>query len=107
MKKLLILAICLIPLKSFAYTQDSGKITNIFVSPTGSIAFKVNNGREGIPNAVAVYSCSSGGGWIGHNSADPVLKSAVLAAKAANMDIVITIEGCEGDWFKVKDMYIN
>jgi hypothetical protein len=53
-------------------------------------------------NAVASNQCPSNNGWAGHAEADPVLKSAILAAKASGIQVTVTIDGCLGRWFKIK-----
>ncbi|TQV74920.1 hypothetical protein FLL45_08145 [Aliikangiella marina] len=89
------------------FSQDTGKVANLYVTPGGTIAFKLSGGRAGIPNAVAKFSCTTNGGWIGHETMKPIFESAILAAKTAGNEITVTIDGCEGGWFKVKDIYFN
>lgn len=88
----------------FGYSQDTGNVSRIYVTPGGSIAFKL---QGGFPNAVETSQCLNNNGWAGHFTADPVLKSAILTAKATGYSIIVTLEGCEGRWFKVKDIYIK
>lgn len=108
MKYIILIFLIGLSSQALADTEDSGKITNIYVTSTGLIAFKINGGRQGIPNAVNSYNCSTGGGWVGYDSsADPVVKSAILTAKASNMDVVVSIDGCHNGWFKVRALQLN
>ena len=95
---------CLASGFAYSYSQDTGKISRIFVNPAGAIAFKL---EHGFPKAVETNQCSTNNGWVGLGSSDPVVKSAILAAKAAGDTVTATIDGCEGTWFKLKDIYIN
>ena len=106
MKKLTFLLFFL-PFFSVAFTQDTGKITDIFVSQNGSLAIKVNGGRQGIPNATKKFNCTSGGGWVGLSNPHSIIVSAIMTAKTTKEEVVVTIGGCEGGWFKIKDMYIK
>lgn len=109
MKKVFIAVFMFIcfPALGAEYSQDNGKISQLFVTPAGSLGFQLVGGKEGIPNAVTKFSCTSGGGWIGHATMDSVFKSVILAAKASDSEVAVTIEGCEGSWFKVKDVYVK
>lgn len=100
-----VLSLMMLSPLAFGYTQDTGKITRVYVNPTGSISIQLEGG---FTKANEGNQCQSNNGWAGHKNADPVLKSAILAAKAANQSVTVTIEGCEGaSWLKIKDMYIN
>jgi hypothetical protein len=91
-----------------SYTQDSGKISSLYANAGGSVAVKLDSG---FLNAVAGNQCSNIGpnGWAGNNAADPLLKSALLAAKTSNQNVVLTVQGCEsgGAWFKLIDIYLK
>jgi len=89
---------------SYGYSSDTGKVTRVFVNPAGAIAVQIEGGFQ---HAVADEQCVSNNGWAGHGNADSVLKSAILAAKASGQSITVTTEGCNGGWFKIKDLYIN
>jgi len=89
---------------SFGYSQDAGIVTRVFVSSGGEIAIQIEGGFK---DSIADGQCASNNGWAGHSSADPVLKAAILAAKASGQSLTVTTEGCNGAWFKVKDLYIN
>lgn len=89
---------------SAGYSQDSGVVSNVFVTPSGLIALKLD---QGFPNAQTSNQCPGNNGWAGHKSADPILKSAILMAKASGGQISVIVEGCEGAWFKIKDIYLN
>lgn len=106
MKKWTVLLLFL-PFLSVAYTQDTGKITDIFVSQNGSLAIKINSGKQGIPNAAKKFNCTSGSGWVGLSNPHSIIVSAIMTAKTTKEEVVVTIDGCEGGWFKIKDMYIK
>ncbi len=108
--KLMCLLLCLVPtiLNAQTYSQDSGTITSMYVSQAGSVAVKLDGG---FPNASSQNQCATANtnGWSGNSSADPVLKSALLAAKSSKQPVVVTTLGCEGGgtWYKIIDIYIN
>ncbi|KDM92374.1 hypothetical protein [Photobacterium galatheae] len=106
MKKLPLILCALFSLNTFAatYSQDRGIISTVYVNPEGAIALKL---QDGFPKAKGDNQCPNANGWAGLKMADNVIKSAILAAKTANLRVMVTIEGCEGDWFKVKDIYLN
>jgi hypothetical protein len=90
------------------YIQDVGKIENLYLSANGNIAIQLENGY---PNATSDGQCSTANlnSFGGNLTADPAFKSALLAAKAAQQTITVTVQGCEagGAWFKIIDVYVN
>lgn len=104
MKFIILFIGCVFSSLALAYSQDTGTISRVYVSPAGAIAFKL---ESGFPKAIETNQCANSNGWAGLDSSAPVLKSAILAAKAAGNTVTATIEGCEGTWFKIKDIYIN
>lgn len=109
MKKLSTCLFLLLPLLSFhlqaaSYSQDNGVISRVFVSAEGAVAAQL---KGGFPRANSDNQCPENNGWAGLRMADNTIKSAILAAKTANLSVTITIEGCEGPWFKIKDIYLN
>ena len=98
-------------LSSFAYAVsysfDTGKITTLFASQSGSIAITLDGG---FPNATAASQCpTSSNGWAGNAQPSNTLKAALMMAKATNATVTITTQGCEGNggWLKIIDMYIK
>jgi hypothetical protein len=93
---------------SAAYVQDAGKIKTLFVSSSGNIAVQLENG---FPNSNAGGQCATANlnSFGGNVTADPVFKATLLAAKAAQQNVTLTVQGCEagGAWFKVIDVYVN
>jgi L-serine deaminase len=85
-----------------------GKIKNLYVSVNGNIAIQLDNG---FPNSASGGQCATANinSFGGNVTADPAFKSALLAAKAAQQSISVTVQGCEasGAWFKIIDVYIN
>jgi len=87
------------------YSQDSGIITQIFVTPEGAIALNLDTGS---PNPKAAGQCAAGDGhWAGIATANPVFKATLLTAKSAGSQVFLTTLGCEGGWFKIMDMYVK
>ncbi|QUJ67369.1 hypothetical protein KDD30_15225 [Photobacterium sp. GJ3] len=86
------------------HSQDTGVISRVFVNPEGAIAVQL---KQGFPKAKSDNQCPENNGWAGLRMADNAIKSAILAAKTANLPVTITIEGCEGPWLKIKDIYLN
>lgn len=93
-----------------AYSQDSGKITELYANDSGGIAIHLENG---FPNALSSAQCpsvsSNGSWWAGNLTAKSSLKAALMTAKAIGSNVVITINGCEagGAWLKILDVYIR
>ncbi|ABD82502.1 hypothetical protein [Saccharophagus degradans] len=104
MKFIITIIILLSAQSAFSYTQDSGEIHKVFIAASGGIAFTLSGG---FPKAIEGNECPEGNGWAGTSSADPALKSAILAAKLAGANVTVTLEGCLGTWYKTKDIYIN
>lgn len=88
------------------HSEDTGEVSRVFVNPQGAIALKLKNG---FLNAEKSNQCSATNrnGWAGLSNADPVLKSVIIAAKSSSQTLTVTIEGCNGGWYKIKDLYLN
>ena len=104
MSKVFIAGLLLISNMAMAYSTDTGVVKRVFVNPDGLIAFQIEGG---FTDAIADGQCPSNNGWAGHNNADSLLKSAILAAKVGGLSVTVTTQGCEGSWLKIKDMYVN
>jgi hypothetical protein len=90
---------------SVCATSDTGIITNIFVSASGSVAVKLDGG---FPNSDNAGECPSYNGWAGVSaSTDPAIKSAMLAAKVSGSNVALSITGCNGGWLNVNAIYVN
>ena len=91
-----------------AYIQDTGKIKTLYVNASGGVAIQLDTGfaKANIDGQCPAVSPHGFGGNI---TADATFKSALLAAKAAQQTISVTIQGCEasGAWFKIIDVYVN
>lgn len=103
--------VCVLCLSGFIHSatptlsQDIGKISTLYVSIDGDMAFILTGG---FPNAIATGQCPGNNGHAGLlTTADPAFKSAILAAKAAQQTVRVTISGCLGGWFKVMDIYVE
>ena len=95
------------PGTAFAYTQDSGTITDVYVNSNGSWALKLSGG---FPNSDS--QCASNGGWAGVNvGTSKELLTAVLLAKASGRTVVVSIYGCAGGgttgWLNLGDIYVK
>ncbi|MCE9687760.1 hypothetical protein LZP73_16390 [Shewanella sp. AS16] len=86
------------------YSQDIGEVSQVFVNPQGAIAIKLKNG---FPNAVQTKQCEGNNGWAGLSESDAVLKSVIIVAKSSGQILTVTIDGCNGGWFKIRDLYLN
>ena len=86
------------------YSQDTGIITKLYASAYGGIAVQIDTG---FVDAITDNQCPTNNGWAGNNSADSVLKSAILAAKTTGEPITITTLGCDGGWIKIVDVYLE
>jgi len=104
LKYLLVTTLLTLSATCYGYTTDSGKISRVYVNPKGAIALQLDNG---FPNANSNNECPSNHGWAGLAETDPVMKSAILAAKASGQSITVRLEGCIGVWIKIMDMYLN
>lgn len=103
--KIAFLFFILISTNAFAtYSQDSGQVSEVFVNASGSIALKL---KDGFPKAISSGQCTVNNGWAGLSEAAPILKSTILTAKVSQLKLVVTIEGCNGAWFKIKDLYLK
>jgi hypothetical protein len=97
-----------------AATQDSGTIKTFYATSGGMFAIQLSNGFS---NAFAAYPPNASGcgavtanGYAGLTTADPILKSALLSAKAAQEPVRISIDGCDSNnptWFKIIGVYID
>ncbi len=84
--------------------NDFGKISELYVNAnTGTVAVKLDGG---FPNSTQANECPNAE-WAGNSSADPVLKSTLLAAKASKQELKLSISGCDGGWFKLIAVYVK
>jgi|GEM_PF-989223 len=90
------------------YVQDTGKIKTLYVSTNGNVGVQLDTG---FPNSANDGQCATANAnsFGGNLTADPAFKSALLAAKAAQQTITVTVQGCEasGAWFKIIDVYVK
>lgn len=88
-----------------AYTQDTGTISQVYVSAAGTLSVRLDGG---FPNAVADGQCPGNNGWAGVlSTVDANIKSSLLMAKISGDRVVVTISGCQGAWFKIVDVYVK
>jgi len=104
LKYLLVTALLTLSASCYGHTPDSGKISRVYVNPTGAIALQLDNG---FPNANSNNECPSNNGWAGLAETDPVMKSAIIAAKTSGQSVLLNLEGCVGRWLRIKEMYLN
>jgi len=88
----------------FAYTSDTGKVSRVYTSPSGAIAFQIVGGFK---KADESGECENNNGWAGLVETDSFLKSLILAAKLSGQSVTVALEGCQGSWIKIKDIYLN
>ena len=89
--------------------SDEGTIAQLYTDSAGNVAVKL---ATGFPNSVAASECVSANsnGWAGVAvTANSALKAALLAAKATESVVSLSILGCEagGAWFKVMAVYVK
>ncbi len=89
-----------------AYTSDTGKITILFTDGGNNLAVQFDNA---FPNAKSSGQCPTANGFAGIIGDYPLMKSTLLAAKAANQTVTLTIDGCEasGNWYKIINVYVQ
>ncbi len=106
MKKILIfIGICILSAKSYSGGHATGTIKELFVVETGSFALKLN---EGFKSELVSSECPTYNGYAGNANADPILKSTILAAFAANHNVRLCINGCQGSsWLKITCAYVT
>ncbi len=102
MKYLIGLTLIIISTFTHAGTSEAGIISELYVNDLGHIAVKL---QGGFPNAEK--ECPEHNGWAGNSSADPALKSALLAAKTTGATVSLSIYGCDGGWLKVRGIYVR
>jgi hypothetical protein len=89
------------------WTQDTGVIEMLYINDFDSMAIHLDNG---FPNAIANHQCPASDGYWAGGITDKTLKAALIAAKATDEPIVVTIEGCTagaGGWLKIMDVYFK
>ena len=106
MKVIFPLIITLFSIHSHAetFSADTSKVERIFASTEGSIAVRLNGG---FPQANADKQCPGNNGWAGIVVSDGVIKSTIIAAKASGQTLTVVTNGCEGDWLKINNLYLN
>jgi hypothetical protein len=106
-RSLLLLAGMLISSAAVAgVSQDSGHITQLYVSDSGTIAILLDGG---FPNSVAASQCPTANGFAGSTTANNSLKAALMTAKATGSAVAVTTQGCDanGGWIKITEVYIK
>jgi hypothetical protein len=91
---------------SYAGANDQGIISELYVDDAGNMAIQLENG---FPQAVARSECATNNGWAGVTIDAPELKSVLLAAKATQSLVTVSIYGCasNGAWFNVRGVYVK
>ena len=105
--KYLLIYIMLFSMSSVeAASSDEGTISQMYVSASGNVAIQLTNGFS---NSIANNECPGFNGWAGNTAADPMLKSALLAAKSSGSNVMLTISGCMAGtvWLKIIAAYIK
>lgn len=86
--------------------EVKGTISELYVNDGGGIALQLTGGiTASFLNSV----CATNNGYIGHSHPDPVLKSALLAAFAANQTVKICLSKCDDNlaWVKSSCVYVT
>ena len=82
------------------HIQALGTIKESYVHESGVIAIKFNEGFT----SKAIAECTIYNGYAGSRTADPVLKSLLLAAYSSKAKVKVGISGCDGEWLKIIDV---
>lgn len=102
---LLVTALMSVSATGHAASEDVGTIGDLYTNPAGAIAIRLSNGFQ---NAISAGECATSNGYAGLMAADPVIKAALLTAKAGGQSVRVIISGCEssGAWWKISAVYI-
>jgi hypothetical protein len=102
---------------SASYSADTGSINTIWITPTGGFAFLIEGGFSNAASSGQCPAAASGSGFASFelppstdvvgNQRAALLKSAVVAAKAAKQTVKVIIQGCNGGHFLVKEVYFQ
>lgn len=102
---LFVVALTLCMVARADYSQDSGRITQLFTNSEGAVAVTLDGGFS---SANAAKQCPNGdGNWAGVITANPILKATLLMAKSNGSVVVVTTSGCEAGWLKIIDMFVK
>ena len=82
---------------SSAYEQQTARIDEIYFHENGSIALKLDGGFSDAMKA----ECESFNGYAGSRTADDILKAFLLAQYAAEKEVKLGVDGCDGAWLKI------
>jgi len=104
--KYILLVLMLVSGFTLAASGDTGIISELYVDNTGAVAIKL---KDGFTNSVNGQECTTNNGWAGVTIDAPELKSALLAAKATNSTVTLSISGCtaNGAWFNLRAAYVK
>ena len=88
------------------WSSDTGKIATLFTTTSGAMAITLDGG---FPHAASEGQCPTANSFAGFATADPSIKSALLAAKAAGSSVTVITVGCAsgGGWYGLAQVYVN
>src|SRR4051812_20798986 len=95
--------VTLIPAMAQTATQDTGKIVQLYTSPSESVAIRLDGG---FPNAVRSFTGCQSAVWAGFVGSKSAMTAALLSAQASGGQVTIAINGCLGAWFNILDIYV-
>src|SRR3954454_18860071 len=85
------------------YTQDTGKIVQLYTSPSEALAIRLDGG---FPNAKRSFTSCQSAIWAGFAGPKSAMTMALLSAQASGGQVTIAINGCMGAWFNILDIYV-
>ncbi|WP_218420009.1 hypothetical protein [Alteromonas lipotrueae] len=103
MKYLLLLLVALLTFQANAASDSSGKVKEVYSNQEGALALKLDSPfSEG-----AVQECPQYNGFAGvAPTADPILKSMLLAAFSTQKRVKLVINGCNGNWLNIQSIFV-
>ncbi|WP_102796420.1 hypothetical protein [Bowmanella denitrificans] len=101
-----VIALFFVPFMTWAGSNDEGIISTLYVDEWRQVGIKL---QGGFPNAEANKECESYNGYAGTDADAPELKAALLAAKASQSIVRVSVSGCasSGSWLKISAVYIE
>jgi len=103
-KIILIIFLLLFSFQAHAVTTVTGKISRVYITPSGVIALQMDADVNFVNTNAAEGNCQYGS----FAGADSSMHAAILSARAANQRISLVVHGCETNgWLKIHAIYIE
>lgn len=102
-KFFLAFVLCAINVNVYAQAISEGKIGQIYTNASGFLALRLD---EPFSEA-SIQECPDNNGYAGlQSTADPILKSTLLAAFTSQKKVKLVINGCAGSWLNIVQVYV-